>query len=212
MTAESYSAFYIRRLHSLLGIIPIGVFFCEHVLTNSLAFFEGPEKFNQAVLFLQGLPFVRFLEIFLIGIPILLHAVLGLIIWWNSRCNPQEYGYMRNWLHFLQRWTGIAALVFIVVHVWGMRISWTFHSEIDHVDFAYVSQVFSHSLLIPFYVIGVACSSFHFANGLWNFLITWGIAVGERSQRNLLALCGIVGIVVFCGFMFSLAAFVAPGA
>ena len=79
MADESYSAFYLRRFQSLLGIVPVGVFFCEHVFTNSLAFFYGPDKFDEAVLFLQGLPFVHFMEIGFIGLPILIHGFLGLL-------------------------------------------------------------------------------------------------------------------------------------
>ncbi|MFH1739939.1 MAG: succinate dehydrogenase [bacterium] len=209
MADESYNDFRLRRFHSLLGIFPIGVFFCEHVVTNSLAFFYGPEKFDEAVLFLQGLPFVLIMEIAIIGLPILIHGLLGFYIWWRSKSNPQHYGYTRNWLYFLQRWTGIVAFIFIIVHVWGMRIAWTFQPDVEHVNFAYVMENLGSPSTILFYIVGVACSSFHFANGLWNFLIKWGITVGERSQRSMLYVCGVIGVVVFCGFMFSLAAFVA---
>ncbi len=209
MTGESYGQFYLRRLHSLLGIFPIGVFLCEHVFTNSLAFFYGPERYNQAVLFLQNLPFVLFLEVFFIGLPILIHAVLGIYIWWRGESNPREYGYLRNWLYFLQRWTGIVALIFIIVHVYGMRIAWTFLPDVDHVDFAYVSQNLSSLPMGIFYTIGVACSAFHFANGIWNFLIKWGITIGESSQRAMLYVCFLIGLITFCGFMASLLAFVA---
>ena len=209
MTDESYNDFYLRRFHSFLGIFPVGVFFCEHVITNSLAFFYGPEKFDEAVLFLQGLPFVLLMEIGIIGLPILVHGLLGFYIWWRSKSNPQHYSYTRSWLYFLQRWTGIVAFVFIIVHVWGMRIAWTLQPDIHHVNFAYVMHNLGNIPTILFYIVGVACSSFHFANGLWNFLIKWGITVGERSQRNMLCVCGVIGVVVFCGFMFSLAAFVA---
>jgi succinate dehydrogenase / fumarate reductase cytochrome b subunit len=209
MTDGSYSGFYLRRFHSLLGIFPIGVFFCEHVFTNSLAFFYGPQKFNEAVLFLQTLPFLLLLEIGFIGVPIVIHAALGVYIWWRSYSNPQTYGYLRNWLYFLQRWTGIIALIFIIVHVYGMRISWEFKPDIDHVDFKYVSDNLSSWSTILFYIIGVTCAAFHFANGIANFLIKWGITIGERSQRDLLYVCGVIGVLVFCGFMVSLAAFVA---
>ena len=115
---------------------------------------------------------------------------------------------MRNWLYFLQRWTGIAAFVFILVHVYGMRIAWVFEGEIEHVNFAYVSQNLSSWPMVIFYTIGVACAAFHFANGIWNFLIKWGITVGERSQRAVLYACGAIGVLTFGGFMASLLAFV----
>ncbi len=209
MTTESHQDFYLRRLHSLLGIFPIGVFFIEHVFTNSLAFFYGDGMYNAAVLRLQSLPFVLFLEIGFIGLPILFHGILGLIIWWKSKSNPQDYAYARNWLYFAQRWTGIIAFAYIILHVWGMRISWAIDPAIEHLDFAYVAERLVQPSLILIYVVGVACASFHFGNGLWNFLVKWGVTVGEHSQRNLLYICSAIGVIVFSGFMLSLAAFAA---
>lgn len=208
MAGETYRDFYLRRFHSLLGIFPIGVFFCEHVFTNSLALFYGAERYDEAVLFLQRLPFVLFMEIAFIGVPIFVHALLGLYIWWRSKSNPRDYGYLRNRLYFFQRWTGIIAFVFIIVHVYGMRIAWTFDPAIDHVNFNYVSQGLRSWPVGIFYTVGVACAAFHFGNGIWNFLIKWGITIGERSQRTMLYVCGAIAVIMFGGFMASLLAFV----
>lgn len=201
------SPFLLRRAQSLLGILPIGAFLCEHALTNSLAFFYGAERFNQAVEFLQGLPMVLFMEVFLIGVPILLHAGIGFYIWIFGQSNVQYYGYLRNWLYSLQRWTGVIAIVFILYHVYKLRIEWTFSSEIHHVNFEFVRQYFSSPGNVVFYLIGVAASAFHFANGLWNFLVKWGITVGERAQTASGYACSLIGVGVFAFFMSSLYAF-----
>ncbi|MGC9327061.1 MAG: succinate dehydrogenase [Candidatus Hinthialibacter sp.] len=207
MSSVPESPFLLRRFQSLLGIIPIGAFFCEHAFTNSLAYFYGPERFNQAVEFLQGLPFVLFLEIFLIGIPILLHAAIGFYIWIFCQNNVLHYGYLRNWLYSLQRWTGILAFIFIAYHVYKLRIEWTFNPDVHHIDFAYVQAYFSEAWHVVFYFVGVAACSFHFANGLWNFLIKWGITVGERAQSASGYVCSLIGVGVFSFFMSSLYAF-----
>jgi succinate dehydrogenase / fumarate reductase cytochrome b subunit len=34
-----------------------------------------------------------------------------------------------------------------------------------------------------FYILGVVATAFHLGNGIWTFLITWGITIGQRSQR-----------------------------
>ncbi len=172
--------------------------------TNSLAFFYGPEKFNEAVEFLQSLPFVTFLEIFAIGVPILIHAGIGIYIWIFGESNVQHYGYLRNWLYSLQRWTGIVAILFILFHVYKLRIEWTFNPEIHHINFDYVQEYFSHTWHVIFYFIGVAASVFHFANGIWNFLVKWGIAIGEQAQTASGYVCAVIGIGVFTFFMLSL--------
>ena len=62
MTGNSY---YYRKLHSLLGVIPVGMFLLEHMYTNFLAT-VSPERYQQQVAWLTSLPLVLLLEIFLI--------------------------------------------------------------------------------------------------------------------------------------------------
>ena len=33
------------------------------------------------------------------------------------------------------------------------------------------------------YMIGITATVWHFANGIWLFLVDWGITIGERAQR-----------------------------
>jgi succinate dehydrogenase / fumarate reductase cytochrome b subunit len=47
-----------------------------------------------------------------------------------------------------------------------------------------------------FYVIGVMSAGFHLGNGLWTFLITWGITIGQRSQRISQIITTAVAILV----------------
>lgn len=207
MTTSAVPPFFLIRLQSLLGIIPIGVFFAEHAFSNSLAFFYGAERFNEQVEFLQGLPFVYFLEIFGIGLPILLHAGIGIYIWLRGLSNVQNYSYFRNWLYSLQRWSGVIAIIFIVYHVYKLRIEWMFTTDLTHVNAEYVKEYFNETWHILFYFVGVLAASFHFGNGLWNFLIKWGVTIGDRAQRVSGVICTIIGIITFLFFMSSLYAF-----
>ena len=51
-------SFLLRRLHSLSGIVPIGAFLVEHILSNFEAL-NGPLAYAQQVKFLNSLPLVR---------------------------------------------------------------------------------------------------------------------------------------------------------
>ena len=208
MSTLPESHFFLRRFQSLIGIIPVGAFLLEHGYTNALAWFYGPEKFNDQVLFLQGLPFVKFLEIFFIGVPILLHAAIGFYIWLYGQSNVKYYGYWRNWLYALQRWSGIVIFFFVIYHVYKLRIEWLFtQPEMHHVDFNFVKEYFSHTWHLVFYVVGVAASCFHFGNGVWNFLVKWGITIGERAQLLSMYICLASGLGLFAFFIVSLYAF-----
>ncbi|HCZ0749442.1 TPA: succinate dehydrogenase, partial [Staphylococcus aureus] len=59
--AQSKNEFYLRRIHSLLGIIPIGAFLVVHLLVNHQAT-QGAEAFNKASNFMESLPFLIIVE------------------------------------------------------------------------------------------------------------------------------------------------------
>ncbi len=196
-TARNHNYFYIRRLHSLLGIFPIGVFLLEHFFANSYVF-KGPDSFNGLVETLQSLPLVPFLEVGVIALPILFHAVLGGIIFYTGRNNFLDYGYYKNWTYFLQRLTGVIALVFIVVHVWETRISTLLDGR--HVQFTDIQRILEPTWVKWFYVIGILSAIFHLTNGIATALMTWGITVSRRSQRiTALACWGIFAVMSVWG-------------
>ncbi|HEY0796767.1 MAG TPA: succinate dehydrogenase, partial [Acidisarcina sp.] len=80
LRAGEGNSFLFRRMHSLMGIIPIGAFLIEHLVSNFEAL-KGPAAYAQQVRFLNGLPFVRVLEWAFIFLPILYHALYGVYIW-----------------------------------------------------------------------------------------------------------------------------------
>lgn len=187
--------FYYRRLHSLLGVVPIGIFLVQHLIVNHFAVY-GEESFNQAAGFMAGLPFVLLLEIFVIYLPILFHAVLGVYIIFVTRNNTRRYGYMRNWLFYLQRFTGIVTLVFIVWHVWETRIQIGMGNV--ELNYSLMENILTNPIMFWFYVIGVLSTTFHFANGLWSFLVTWGITQSPKSQK----IATYATLIVFLGISY----------
>lgn len=185
--------FFYRRLHSLLGVIPIGIFVIQHLLINHFAVY-GEESFNKAASFMGDLPFVTILEIFVIYLPILFHAILGVYIVLVAKNNAGRYGYFRNWMFYLQRITGIITFIFIVVHVWQTRIQVAMGNA--EVDFSLMEGILNNPFFLWFYVIGVISTVFHLANGLWGFAVTWGITQSPRSQQVVTYLTLLVFVVV----------------
>ncbi|MDC3412576.1 succinate dehydrogenase cytochrome b558 subunit [Aquibacillus sp. 3ASR75-11] len=171
--------FYYRRLHSLLGVVPIGVFLIQHLTVNYFSVY-GRENFNRAAEFMANLPFRYFLEIFVIFLPILFHAILGVYIVFVSKNNVKRYGFFRNWMFYLQRITGVITLIFIAWHVWETRIAIGLGRA--ELDYSLMETILSEPFIFWFYLIGVLSTTFHFANGLWSFLVSWGITITPRSQ------------------------------
>ncbi|APH04154.1 succinate dehydrogenase cytochrome b558 subunit [Bacillus weihaiensis] len=170
--------FINRRLHSLLGVIPVGIFLIQHLVVNHFAT-RGPEAFNEAAHFMEMLPFRYVLETVIIFLPLLYHAIYGVYIAFTAKNNVSNYGYVRNWLFMLQRFTGIITFIFVAWHVWETRIAAALGAE---VNYDMMASILSSPFMLAFYLIGVISTTFHFANGLWSFAVSWGITVTPRSQ------------------------------
>lgn len=192
--------FYSRKIHSLLGVIPLGAFFIEHMMTNFAAVEGGASGFTDSVLWLNSLPLVFFLELFGIWLPLLYHGVYGLYIAYQSKPNLNRYNIERNWRYTLQRISGIITFVFIVWHLFQTRVQVAVGS-VEHEELGGVMHdIVTNPLMLTLYIIAIVAACFHFSNGLWSFLISWGITVGPRSQRISSYLC--LGIFVLVTFMF----------
>lgn len=204
VSGHSSRKFLLGRLHSLTGIVPLGLFLLEHLFSNITAVF-GSAAFNNQVAVLRAIPLLPLLEIVLIFLPLVYHAGYGIYIAYISKNNVHKYQYSRNWMFALQRLTGIITLLFVGYHVWMLRVaSWISGTEMsyqivhDHLSTAWIALL---------YVIGVVSTAFHFTNGLGAGLITWGVTIGKRSQRiaarlmfSLFLLLSAVGIASVVSF------------
>lgn len=198
------SSFYIRRLHSLLGVIPLGVFLIQHLLVNFTATYSE-EAFNIASSIMGNLPFVILLEIFIIYLPILFHGIYGVYIAFTAKNNVGKYGTYRNWMFVLQRISGVVAFIFIAVHVYQTRFQVFLGEE---VNFQMVEQIVSNPFWLVFWIVGVVATVFHFANGLWSFMITWGITQSDKSQRIMSYVAILVFLVISTIGVMAIFAFV----
>jgi len=193
--------FVLRKLHQLSGIFPLGVFLLEHFYTNSKAL-TGAADFNNAVKDLQSIPYILFVEIGGIFIPLIYHAVYGLVITAEARPNNLAYPYPRNWFYLIQRITGIILFFFITFHVlnfrFGMIPGLNNTSVATHPNEAFdiVAREFRMVPIFILYVIGIAATVWHLANGIWLFLVDWGITIGERAQRLTGYACIAFGAVL----------------
>jgi succinate dehydrogenase / fumarate reductase cytochrome b subunit len=201
--------FVWRKLHSLTGIIPLGIFLFFHIFLNSFSL-KGPDAFDQAAGIMIKLPYLLIIELAIIFIPILYHMIYGLAITWSWDSDLASNPKLTNWTYFFQRVTGILAVIFICAHVYGTTIQIRFLSHTD-VSFDYMTLLLSKPSNFIFYVLGLASVVYHFANGLWNFCITWGITVGRNSQRVMGYICFLLGVAVFIAGVNALAGFLHKG-
>jgi succinate dehydrogenase / fumarate reductase cytochrome b subunit len=186
--------FWLRRLHSLTGVFPIGAFLLEHMFSNSFIL-RGPEAYNNQIAFLSGLPYVIWLEIFFIYLPILYHAFYGFYVMFTGKNNLIWYPYPANILYSLQRWTGTIAFIYILYHAYHTRfVNLLYGTE---VSFSRMQELMGDPRIFWFYIVGMAAVMFHFANGLWGFLISWGMTIGSGARKVSGAVCAFAGLTLF---------------
>jgi succinate dehydrogenase / fumarate reductase cytochrome b subunit len=220
--ASARTQYFAKKLFELTGFLPIGGFLIEHLYSNFQRVGPGgSERFDKVVVDLQTNPIIIFLEIGVIALPLLYHAAYGLFVAKMARANNGSYGYLRNWTYLFQRITGVILIFYIGYHVWNTRLMPLIHPETpllqnadgQHlVSSAYMKDYLNGTHLgiqvMWIYVVGVLCAVFHFANGLWNVGIHWGLTISPRSQRISGFVCGLVGVTLLAVALSSLVAFV----
>jgi succinate dehydrogenase / fumarate reductase cytochrome b subunit len=169
-----------------------------HLLTNS-SVIEGGGAFQRAVYGIHSIPPMALLAIewLFIFLPIIFHAVYGVIIIRSGLPNSGTYRFQSNIRYTFQRATGMIAFLFIAWHVFHMH-GWI-HAEwwenaihpLGGASFrpynagSTAAMAMQQSIIVPIlYLIGVLSCVFHLANGIWTFGITWGLWTTQMAQNR----------------------------
>ncbi len=197
----------LRRLHSLTGIVPIGAFLFFHLFENSYVV-RGGETWWKETEFTRTLPFEAVIEAGLLWIPILYHAIYGLVITATAEPNVVPYAWTRNIQYTLQRITGVLALLFILFHVLSTR-AWFYLTGVE-TNYARMHAFMMNPVVLVIYLVGVLACVYHLTNGIFTFCITWGVTMGPRSQELVNRACvalfvalAIVSVVTLVSFRAS---------
>lgn len=214
--------FLLRRLHSLTGIVPIGVFLVAHLVTNSsLAWGKFGLRGEHSELGLQGggayyfqkevawinneVPHLLLIEITLWA-AIAFHSIFGVYYAMQGKNNVARYSYQGNKRYALQRISGYFGILFIFYHIATLRWGWSFlipgGTAWDH---KYAVSTLATALrggenftaagvaVSIFYFLGISLLVFHFANGIWTAAITWGLTISRQAQERWGYVCAALG-------------------
>jgi succinate dehydrogenase / fumarate reductase cytochrome b subunit len=217
MSRDGYGSFFgrheflIRRLHSLTGLFPVGGYLVFHLATNA-AILDGADAYQARVSQINALgpSTLVVLEWTFIFLPILFHAIIGLLIVLRGKRNIVNYPYEDNVRYTLQRVTGVIAFLFVFWHVFqmhgGFRNEWWLDTVIRPLGggkfrsangpASVAAAIQGHPLVIAFYLIGVPACVYHLANGLWSMGITWGVWTSPKAQRAAKVPCAAFGAIL----------------
>lgn len=191
--------FLLLKTHSLTGLVPIGAYLVVHLSVNSLRT-VGVLPYQLSIDAINNLPFLIWIETIFIYIPLLFHSFMGFYLSKSAKYNLSRYRYPRNGLYTLQRITGAIVFVFLIYHVGTTVVpKWTndkhlFEAAPFLIDI--LNNQFGTWTGRILYLIGITSATFHFANGLWGFCISWGLVVGKKAQRNAALAFSLVGLAL----------------
>ena len=215
-------SFLIRRLHSLSGIVPIGVFLIAHLTTNSsmawgkfalrgeqptLGIGEGGAYyFQKEVSWINNeVPHLALIEVVLWA-SIAFHSIFGVMYALQGKNNVSRYSYQGNWRYTLQRVSGYIGIFFIFYHIATLRWGWSFlvpggtlwshNFSVSTLTMALrggESFTAAGVAVSLFYFVGITMLVYHFANGLWTAAITWGLTISAQAQKRWGGVCVALG-------------------
>ncbi len=177
----SMHTFLFRKLHSLFGLLPAGIFLFFHFTAIGLNIFKTNPG---TVLLVFWLPFLYHM---LYGLRIIAHGGIGepesyarlsLVYWLQVGA---QYRYYRNYLYLLQRISASAILAFVTLHLLSL-------------------YRYPHWLAARWYqtafAAGIVAAAFHCSNGLFGFLSNWGVITGEQAHKRVLVITAMLFVVL----------------
>jgi succinate dehydrogenase / fumarate reductase cytochrome b subunit len=188
-----------KLLLTVFGVVPLGVYVVLHLWTN-LTSLAGADAFDKALVASRSHPAFIVLEVLGLGVPLLVHTVVGLREIARSRPNNARNPYFGNLEYLLQRVAAIGILLFIGAHVWRARIL-PAQTDLGHETWAGMHEALSEPITFAVYALGLLGVSYHLANGLRTAAIRTGLVVSERAQKRmqLVAACVLIALLAMSG-------------
>lgn len=188
-----------KKLHSLSGVVPLGIFLVLHIaVTSSIA--GSRESYDRRIGVLHDGLLMGLLEVVLVLAPLAYHAGYGITRVFGPRV--ERHAYENDLMFALQRASGVAVLVFVVAHLWELRVqTWTQGLAVSAYSSKLVMDLSWTSYGVPWialgYLVGLAATVFHFVNGLSSSFTTWGVATAAGSKARARIAFRIVGALLF---------------
>lgn len=196
-----------RKLHAAVGLW-LTLFMSLHLAIAATGI--NPSRYQGVVAMLHraltsGAVFL------LILLPVLLQAGSGLYLiakegmnYSTKRCD--RGGKLR---YFLQRWSGLAIMAYLFIHV-GLMRGWlplartsasagsAGAAAFPHTAFAFQpwNSPAANSITIALLLVGILGTIFHAANGAWSGAILWKVVTTEQGKVRFEYLCAAFGIAL----------------
>lgn len=200
----------------LTGITGVGliIFIIFHLATN-LQVFGDVHAFNEAAYALESMGWLLYVLEAGLAIAFLLHAYVGISIWWNRR-KARPVGYEKyqskggashmSWVSKSMIFTGIVLLVFLVIHIdtfkFGNPQMVTLPGGEEARDLkGLVISTFQQPLYAFGYTAVMILLGFHLGHGFWSAFTS--LTMKHNKFSAFIYTIGIIfAVVMAVGFLF----------
>ncbi len=202
-----------RKILTAVTGIGLILFLIGHVLGN-LTIFGGEQAFNQYTYVLENLGWILYLLEAIIAIGFLLHAYVGISIWWNRRkARPEGYekyqsrgGPSHNtWASRSMIFTGIVLFVFLIIHLDTFKFGETATIMLDGNEARDLKALVIEKFQSPLYAFGYTAVmlllGFHLSHGFWSAFTS--LTMKHNRFSGIIYSVGIIlAILLAVGFIF----------
>ena len=171
-----------KQILSIMGLVPLGIYVFVHLWNNMYS--VSPALFDQNLVESHNNPAMIFLEFAGIGVPLLLHIVVGFKILLAMRPNNVRWNTFRNLKYLLQRLSAIGVLLFLGAHILKARIL-PATTPLGHETWAGMHEALSEPVTFTVYALGILGIAYHLANGIWSSTITLGLVSTPRGMKRM---------------------------
>lgn len=212
MSSKPSSSFFNsvikKQIMGITGLLLCG-FVLAHLLGN-MTLFIGSDAFNKYGFTLTSNPLIYIAEAGLLAI-FLVHIILAIkLIIENRAARPVPYAYSRKhsgrgatFASSTMPVTGIIALVFLVVHINGLKFGTHYETEVHGIVmrdlYKTTIEYFQDPLHVLFYVIAVVALGIHVSHGFWSAFQSLGLN-HPKYMPKLKCAAWAFGILVGGGF------------
>ncbi|NBB76197.1 MAG: hypothetical protein GVY02_02360 [Bacteroidetes bacterium] len=190
------------------------VFFVIFHLLGNLAIFGEPEAMNAYSKFLHDLGPLLWVARIALLVAFLLHAWIGISIWWNKRkARPQKYtiysskgGPSKQGLSSRSMIiTGIVLFVFVILHVntfaLGDMGSVQIDGEMTHDIKSLVIETFQKPVYAFGYTIVMILLGAHLGHGIWSAFVSLTMR-SKKTSAVIYTVGSVLAVLLAIGFLF----------
>lgn len=191
----------LARIHSLLGVVPLGAYLCLHLYDNWPAL-GGREPWVDRALHAPS----RLWIVLLVLSPMLVHVALGTQRFLRGATNEAGPSGGRASSR-LQAITGLLVLGFVIFHVSQV---WTVSEGPQHSPYDTYAVLFStlgRPSVLGVYLLGLSAVCFHLAHGLPRAALTFAPTLPGRTLLVVRVASGVLGALLWLMLLQLLAHF-----